>query len=483
MARIRTSRWWGGLTSLLAITFVAGVALLMGWDLGGLRRADASGEPSPSASETQPVVTGSALAGPDDAIPLTAAILDNVKPGWFLTIYNSSSGRYVTNQERFGEVSATPDAAPSDSDSRYWDTEGTRRVFLVDRVGTIYEGADVGVSSNLEVRLWLPGGRVVIVARPEEPGSNRVVLFAFDVITGELSAPFDGPAAAAPFGSKPAEPSASPGAAPSPTATPVVAEASPVWIGGEVRLAASGDAILVTDGEETRQWVLLSLEGRAIRQVIPPVIAMSFVEDPTGGSYVAGERVETTSQLWIEEDLEWVDRVDVYWNTVTYLATPTGDSEVDRVDHGAPPEEALCGPLIWAPDRQLLDACVRGDGTTALYTVAPRTNTFAKAAVFPTTASDPHFSVKPDATRVAVGRTVYSVVGDVAWELASSEATPAGLAWSGGVLVLWGDRAASPAPGYGASEVRAHDAFDGQAIYALVSRPGEAGFGPLVPAS
>lgn len=482
MARIRSSRWWGGLTSLLAIAFVAGVALLMGWNLGGIRRADASGEPSPSASETRPVETGSAVSGPDDAIPLTAAILDNVKPGWFLTTYNSSSGRYLTTQERSAEVSAAPAPPSSDSDSRFWDTEGTRRVFLVDRVGTVYEGADLGVSSNLEVRLWLPGGRNVIVARPEEPGSNRVVLFAFDIMTGELSEPFDGPGAAAPFGSKSATPSASPGVTPGPTVTPEVAEASPVWIGGEVRLAASGDAILVTDGEETRQWVLLSLDGRAIAQVIPPVVAMSFVEDPTGDSYVAGERVETTSQLWVEADLEWVDRVDVYWNTVSYLATPTGDTDVDRVDHGAPPDDARCGPLNWAPDRQLLDACVRADGTTVLYTVAPRTDTFVKAAVFPTTASDSHFSVKPDATRVAVGRTVYSVVGDVAWELASSEATPAGLAWSGSVLVLWGDRAASTAPGYGASEVRAHDGFDGQAIYTLVARPGEAGFGPLVPA-
>jgi hypothetical protein len=489
VAKIRSPRWWGGLTSLLVIAFVGGVALLMGWNLGGLGRADASGEPSPSASETQPAQTGSAISGPDDAIPLTAAILDNVKPGWFLTTYNSSSGRYLTTEERAAEASATPGASSSDSDSPYWDTEGTRRIFLVDRVGTVYAGADLGVSSNLEIRLWLPGGRIVIVARPEEPGSNRVVLYAFDVITGELSAPFDGPGAAAPFGSNVVAPSASPGATPAPTATPTPvatadpAAASPVWIGGEVRLAASGDAILVTDGEETRQWVLLSLEGRAIAQVIPPVVAMSFVEDPTGDSYVAGERVETTSQRWIEADLVWVDQVDVYWNTVSYLATPTGDAEVDRVDHGAPPEEVRCGPLSWAPDRQLLDACARADGTTVLYTVAPRTDTFAKAAVFPTTTRDPYFLVKPDATRVAVGRTVYSVVGDVAWELASSEATPAGLAWSGDLLVLWGDRAATLAPGYGASEVRAHDAFNGEAIYTLVSRPGEAGFGPLVPAS
>ena len=489
MAKIRSSRWWGGLTSLLAVTFVAGVALLMGWDLAGLRRADAAGVPSPSASETQTAQAGSAVSGPDEAIPLTADILDNVKPGWFLTTYNSSSGRYLSTEERSSEESATPETASSGSRPRFWDTEGTRRVLLVDRVGTVYEGADLGVSSNLEVRLWLPGGRFAIVARPEEPGSNRVVLFAFDIITGELSAPFDGPGAAAPFGSNVAPPSASPGstpapgAAPTPGATPTATDASPVWIGGEVRLAASGDAILVTDGEEARQWVLLSLEGRAIAQVIPPVVAMSFVEDPTGASYVAGERVEVTSQIWIEEDLEWVDRVNVYWHTVTYLATPTGDAEVDRVDHGAPPEEVRCGPLTWAPDRQLLDACVRADGTTVLYTVAPRTDTFVKAAVFPTTVSDPYFSVKPDATRVAVGRTVYSVVGEVAWELASSEPTPAGLAWSGSLLVLWGDRATSPAPGQGASEVRAHDAFDGQAVYVLAGRPGEAGFGPLVPAS
>jgi hypothetical protein len=323
----------------------------------------------------------------------------------------------------------------------------------------------------------------VIVARPEEPGSNRVVLFAFDIVTGELSAPFDGPGAAPPFGSNAMAPTASPSATSRPTATLVDTEASPVWVGGEVRLAASGDAILATDGEETRQWVLLSLEGRAIAQVIPPIVATSFIEEPTGASYVAGERVEITSQIWVEEDLEWVDRVDVYWHTVTYLATPTGDSQVDRVDHGAPPEEARCDPLSWAPDRQLLDGCVRADGTTVLYTVAPRTSTFVKAAVVPTGVSDPYFSVKPDATRVAVGRTVYSIVGEVAWDLASSEATPAGLAWSGSLVAFWGDLAASPAPGYGAFEVQAYDAFDGQAVYALVSRPGEAGYGPLLPAS
>jgi hypothetical protein len=250
-----------------------------------------------------------------------------------------------------------------------------------------------------------------------------------------------------------------------------------------VRLAASGDAILVTDGAATRQWVRLSLDGRAIAQVIPPVVAMAFVENPAGDSYVAGERVETTSQRWIEESLEWVDRVDVYWNTVTYLAAPSGDPEVDRVDHGAPPEDAQCGPVVWAPSRQLLDVCIRADGTTALYTVAPRTSTFVKAAIFPTSASDSSLSVKPDATRVAAGRTVYTVVGEVAWELATAEATPAGLAWTGGLLILWGDRAAPPAPGYGFSEIRAHDAFDGQPVYTLISRPDEAGFGHVVPAT
>ncbi len=483
MAQIRSSRWWGGLTTLLAFAFVAGVALLMDWNLGGLRGGSTLPETSPSASGPSPTAAVGPVSAPDAAIPLTAAILHSIEPGWILTTYDSSSGRYLSARERAAQPSATPEGSSAGSEARFWDSEGTRRVYVVDRKGTVYEGADLGASSNLELRLWLPGNRTAIVARPEGPGSSRVVLFAFDIITGELSAPFDGPAAAAPFGSGVVSPSASPGATPEPVAAPPVAEASPVWTGGEVRLAASGDAILVADGEETRQWVRLSLEGRALAQVIPPVVAMSFVENPAGSSYTAGERAEITSQRWIEEDLDWIDVTEVHWNTVIYAATPTGDPESDRVDHGAPPEDAQCGPLSWAPERQLLDACVRADGTTVLYTVSPRTNTFAKAAIFPTTASDPFFSVKPDATRVAVGRTVYSIVGEVAWALGPSEPTPAGVTWSGDLLVAWGDHATAPEPGYGASEIRAHDAFDGEPIYTLIARRGEAGFGPIIPSS
>ncbi len=476
MAQIRSSRWWGGLTTMLAIAFVVGVALLMDWNLGGLRGGSTSPEESPTASVPSPTVAAGPVSAPDEAIPLTTTILHSVEPGWILTTYDSSSGRYLSASERAPRPSLTPEVSSAGSEERFWDHEGTRRVYVVDRTGTVYEGADLGASSGLELRLWLPGNRAAIVARPEHPGSNRVVLFAFDIVTGALSAPFDGPAAAPRFTGSVASPSASPSATPTP-----VAEASPIWTGGEVRLSASGDAILVADGEGTRQWIRLSFGGRALAQVIPPVVAMSFVENPTGASYAAGERVETTSQRWVEEDLEWIDVIEVSWNTIIYSATPEGDPESDRMDVGAPPEDARCRPLSWAPERQLLDACVRADSTTVLYTVSPRTNTFVKAAVFPTTASDPFFSVKPDATRVAVGRTVYSIVGEVAWELEPSDPTPTGITWSGGLFVAWGDRAAVSHPGYGAPEIRVHDAFDGESVYRLISRQGEAGFGPVLP--
>lgn len=497
MAQIRSSRWWGGLTGALALAYLVGASLLMGWSVGGSSGRAASAEPSASAAEPSPTASAGPISAPDAAIPLSAFVLQSVEPGWVLTTYDSSSGRYLTAEQRAAPTIEASDQGDGVSSFPSWDRSGTRHVYLIDRVGTVYQGADLGVSSHLELRLWLPGGRTVIVARPQAPGSDQVSLHAFDVVTGALSAPFDGPDAAAPFGfgapaAPAASPSASPGATPTPAppaATPTPAPswkavaASPLWTSPEVRLAASGDALLVTDGTESRQWVRLSLDGRAIGQVIPPVAAGTFFDDPAGATYVASELVTTVSQRWVEAALEWVDYTEQHWNTVTYAAEPTGDAATDRADHGAPPEEARCDPVSWAPDRQLLDACVRADGSTVLYAVAASTDTFVRVAVIPTTASDPVFSVKPDATRVAVGDRVYSIVGELAWSLPRGEPTPTGLAWSGDLLVLWGDPAVALAPGYGASEIRVHDAFAGGAAYTLVSREGEAGFGPVLGAN
>ncbi len=343
-------------------------------------------------------------------------------------------------------------------------------MYVVDQVGTVYEGAELDPARHLDIRLWLPGGRKAIVAQPEWVGSDRVVLATLDIVTGALSGAFDGPGMAPPFAPNVAQPSASPDAQPSPST--FVPDTSPVWTGGEVRLAASRDAILVTDGEDVRQWIRLSLDGRAIAQAIPPVTSSSFIEDPGGTWYVAGETVSVTLQRWLDDQLEWQDYVEQYWNTVTYAQVPTGDADTDRMDLGAPPEAVQCRPVSWAPSRQLLDACPRADGSTALYTVSPRTSTFVRAAIFPTTSSDPYFSVKPDATRVAVGNVVYSIVGDEAWRLPSTEPTPASIAWSGSLLLCSGDRAARLPAGYGADAIRAHDAFDGEPVYTLARSRG-----------
>ena len=480
MAQIRSPRWWGGLTTVLALAFVVGASLLMGWGLGGSGGRAPSIAASPSTTAATSPTSGGPIAAPDVATPLTAFVLQSVGPGWALTTYDSSSGRYLSSEQRAAPTG--PASVPSDAGASlpFWDHPGTRYVYVVDRVGTVYEGADLGVSSGLELRLWLPGRQTAIVARPEAPGSGLYVLYAFDIITGALSAPFDGPGAAAPFGSKAASPSAGPGAGSSSKPATSAATPSPTWTNPEVRLAASGDALLVADGADLRQWVRVSLDGRAIAQVVPPVAAGAFVDDPGGAAYVASELVPTTTQRWVEATQQWVNETEQDWNTVTYAAAPTGDAATDRVDHGAPPEDVRCDPVSWAPDRQLLDACLRTDGSVALYAVAPSTDTFVRVAVIPTTTSDPVFSVKPDATRVAVGNRVYSIVGDLAWSLPAGEPTPSGLAWSGGLLILWGDGATTVAPGHGASEIRAHDAFAGATAYTLVSREGEAGFGPVL---
>jgi hypothetical protein len=492
VAQIRSSRWWGGLTGALALAFVVGASLLMGWGMGGPNGGAASLSTSASASAPPPTTSAGPISAPEKAIPLSAFVLQSVGPGWMLTTYDSSSGRFLTPEQRAAPTNSASGQGDDGGSFPSWDHPGTRHVYLIDRAGTVYEGADLGVASHLELRLWLPGGRTAIVARPEAPGSNLVVLYAFDVVTGALSAPFDGPAAAPPFGSNAPPPSASPSATPTPVATlatpapvstPVAVAASPVWTNAEVRLAASGDALLVADGADARQWVRLSLDGRAIGQAIPPIPAGTFFEDPSGASVVASELVTTVSQRWVEDTQLWVDYTEQHWNTVTYVETPTGDAKTDRVDHGAPPEEARCDPVSWAPDRQLLDACARADGSTALYAVAASTNTFVRVAVIPTRATDPFFSVKPDATRIAVGDRVYSIVGEFAWSLPSGESTPTGIAWSGDLLALWGDRAATVPPGYGATEIRAHDAFAGGAAYTLTARRGEAGFGALIGAS
>ena len=483
MAQIRSSRWWGGLTGVLALAFVVGASLLMGWGFGGSSGRAASVSTSQTATEAPPTAQPGPIAAPDQATPLSAFVLQSVGPGWTLTTYDSSSGRYLTGAQRAAPTGASPAAGEDRASFPFWDHPGTRSVYVIDRVGTVYEGADLGVSSQLELRLWLPGGRTAVVARPEGPGSDRFVLYAFDIITGALSAPFDGPAAAARFGSNAPSPGPSASAAPAPLPAPASTVASPAWTSPDVRLAAGRDALLVAEGGALRQWVRLSLDGRAVAQVIPPAKAGAFVDDPSGASYVASELVTTVSQKWVEATQAWVDYTDKHWNTVTYAATPTGDAATDRVDHGAPSEDARCDPVSWAPGRQLIDACFRPDGSTALYAVAASTDTFVRVAVIPTTTSDPVFSVKPDATRIAVGNRVYSILGDLAWSLPPLEPIPSGLAWSGDLLVLWGDRDAVLAPGFGASGIRAHDAFAGGAAYALVARAGEAGFGPVLGAT
>jgi hypothetical protein len=480
VAQIRSSRWWGGLTVALVAVFVAGAALLMGIHFSWSGNEASSSAPSASPSAAPSGGKAIPVPAPEAAVPLSAAILESMKPGWILTTYDSSSGRFLTEAQRAAGTSATPGKADGDKGFATWDHPGTRHVFVIDHGGSVYEGADLGVASHLEIRLWLPGGKKVIVARPEAPGSDRVVLYSFDILTGALSPPFDGPGTAPQFDSRANSPAASPGATPTPVSTPVPIDPSPIWTGGEVRLAASGDALLVSDGAAARQVVRLSLDGRAIAQAIPSVDSTSFVEDPTGQSYVVAELVKTVNQRWVDATQSWVVSTDPHRNTVTYAEAPIGDSAMDRVDHGAPPEEGACEPVSWAVGRQLLDACSRADGATVLYAVAPSTDTYAKAAVFATTAADPFFSVKPDATRVLVGDRVYSIIGAVAWLVAAPEPVPSGFAWSGDLLVLWGSAHEPVAPGYGSNEIRAHDAFNGDRSYTLTARRGEAGFGPAV---
>jgi hypothetical protein len=234
----------------------------------------------------------------------------------------------------------------------------------------------------------------------------------------------------------------------------------------------------VSDGASTRQWVRLTLDGRAIAQAVPPIVAGALLEDPEESIYAASEYVTTRAQRWDEENLEWVTYTERYWHTVTYAETPTGGA--DRVDHGSPSSEDRCDPFSWAPGRQLLETCRREDGTIALYAVAPATNTFVRVAVFPPTPEDAFFSVKPDGTRVATDTAVYTIAGEVAWTLPQDEPQPTGLAWSGDVLALWGDAAAASVPGRGAGTLRVHDAFNGRPRFVLIARTDDAGFGRVL---
>ncbi len=485
MAQLRSSRWWGGLTTVLAVAFIGVVYFVGFWSPTRGAGAGPDAAPSVSAGGGPSAAPTGPVSAPDSAIPLTAGILESIGPGWILTTYNSSTGRFLTAAERSGNVSAAP--APGAGD-RAWDQPGTRKIYVVDRVGTVYEGADLGVASGLNPRLWLPDGRTLVVARPQEGDGTRVVLYAFDILTGELSAPFDGPGVAESFASRTPPPSVSPSAEPSLTAAPAPVvtqpvDTSPVWTGGIVRLTASGDALLVRDGRESSQWVRLTLDGRALGQAIPVITAGEVVENPNGAFYAASELVTVTGERWNEELLEWIPYSEQYWHTVTYAETPTGDGKTDRIDHGNPSSEGRCDPASWAQGRQLLETCRREDGSIALYTVAPATDTFVRAAVFPTTLATPFFSIKPDASRVATGRSVYTIVGEVAWTLPDSQASPTGLAWSGDALVLWGDTAETLAPGYGADSIHVYDGFEGRPIYTLAARSGEAGFGPALSAS
>lgn len=482
MAQIRSSRWWGGLTTALGVTYLAGVAVLMPWGpVGGAQSGHAGDDTGRAGATTEPSATLPADAPIARlAQPLTAAVLDSVGEGWTLVQYDGGRGHYRTDAERRGGE------APA-AEFPTWDVPGATRLYVIDRVGSVYAGASLGENTHLEIVMWLPDHRTAIVAEPQFPGDDDVQLFSLDILTGTRSAAFDGPDFAPPYSPGGAEPSPgpseSPAEPPAPPAPAAPAGTSYYWHNPSLALAADGESLLISEGADQRRLVRVTFEGRAVEVAIPPALDGIFVEDPAGGRYVSGEQVTLSGERWVEEILSWVPYYEQRWNTVTYVAKPA-DDEPARVDHAAPPVGDKCAPRSWAPGRQLLVVCLGNpDLPTLVYTLAIGTSTFVRVAQIPVAPEDRFFSIKPDGTRISVGDVVYVITGDEAWRVSADEPPPTGWLWSGDLAVLWGDAGASPAPGQGAATLWFHDAYDGAVAFTLYAAPGDAGFRSAVGAT
>ena len=477
MARIRSSRYWIGWTIASAAVFVLALtALTIDWEdppfLASEPTITVTAGPTSDPSPT-PSVDSHLLPLSDD--PVTVDLLELVDGNWMLVEYDNSWSDPASTPDPASSVAPTPTVTADASDDVAWDVPGTRRLYVLDARGTPYRAADYPDGEELSLRLWLPDRRTAIVARSVD--DDAVTLHSFDIITGELSDAFDGPAMAADI-DNPADPT------PEPPPTSTVADDPHAWIAADVTLNTPGDGLLVAHGSEYRSLVTMSLDGDAQQRVIPAGRDAEFVANPTNDIFISNEIVTYTGETWVEDILEWVPFSEDRQAIVSYSVEPRvtiDDVEYTRFDHGMPPAETKCRPVLWEPDRQLFLACAAEDGT-AIYTLSLNSTTFVKAATVPAFESSvERISFNPSTTRILAGDAVYDLFGVEAWTLDGAD--PAATMWLEDYLVLIGEDDSDRGPGYGHARLRYVDAWSGDERWDVTAVEGAAGFFSAVPAS
>ena len=462
MAQIRGSRWWMGLTAILAVLFLGLAALLTfrGWPSAV---APATG-PSASGPTVAPTASG-APAGPGDplqATPLTRELLDGIGPGWVLAEYDSSGGRFGPPLVAISPDPTAPTPAPSVSyiaapGAAAWEDPGPRYLYVVDPSGALYSAGGFNAASGLAIAAWLPDHRTAIVS---EPVAGGVALRSLDLIYGDLSDPFPGPAG----------------------------RVGAPWRDPHVAVSRDGLALLIDSATAggTRTIARVGLDGVPIAVPVGAAEIATFVESASGTTIVTLERIDTS------EGKVWT--IATYWAPGTSIfpspspspsASPTPSAPVvppptpgewERHGHGLPAGESDCVPASWPRDRQLVIECGEDDGGVILYTLAPLTSTFAAVATIPPLPGSSTFDFSADGTRIATGRVVINVSGDEVWSVPTSDPTPVHELWSGPYLLAWGREAASPTDSPLAPTLTALHSSHGDLIYRVAAHPGVAGF-------
>jgi hypothetical protein len=467
VAQIRSSRWWIGLTAILATVFLGTAATLTFW--GWPRAAGSGPEPSQIVVTVTPTSTEIVHPAPLDAWPLTASVLESVNEDWILVEYDSSAGRFgpplvaVTPSSDGPTPTASPLWVPGEG-SPEWEIPGQRYLYVVDPSGAAFEAARLGVSSNLRLVGWLPDRRTAIV---EEAVGGGVALHTIDLITGELSDRFPGPNGA---------------------------EAG-TWIDPEVRLSTDVDGLVVVYGarHDTRGITRIGFDGTPVSTPVEPIVLGGFIQSPDGTILVVAEGGGESDQAIVSYAAPgtsiFPEPSPSASPTATPVASPVASNSgspagggYERYSHGLPAGEEDCTPVSWPEDRQILIACTHEDGVVVLYTLALMTSTFVDVTTVPFDEDEPFLTFNDQGTRIARGTIVINRLGETVWSAPSNEPTPRDLRWAGEFLITWGDAEAIPKPGYEAPSITARHSSRGDLSYVLQGNPGAAGFGVVVAA-
>lgn len=477
MAQIRSSRWWGGLASILATVFIATVAALTfsNWPAaGGRDLAYPTAIPSPSSDPASTQIVHPARL---QAHRLTGSDVASISSDWLLVEYNTSAGAFAPETATVTPDHNTelpnPDLASVAGDGpAVWEIPGPTVLYVVDPSGSLYEGVDLGENPSLDLLAWLPDHHTVVIERPSSGGGST--LHELDILTGVESEAFAGPGG----------------------------EASGRWVNPDVAVSTDGLGLVVQHGDGARSVSLINLEGAAVSEPVVKASLGMVVQSPDGTIVVTLEaaakdaEADTTIVSYTAPGASVgpspsptlppgvVPPPPIPAPSSSPSPSPSeGPRGYSRVVHGLPPGEESCEPLAWPTGRQLLVKCAHDDGTVVLYTLALATSTFVDVSTIDLGEDNLFFELNPAGIRIAGGRSVVSAVGTEVWQIAASEPNPTGLVWTESLLIQWGDIDVEARAGYGVDRVVARRVATGEVAYEVDAIRGAAGFGAILTAS